>query len=559
MRKLLVISGLLAAMATGGLVSNLAAAKTRARCSRHVSATGSRSPIPASAARSSGCGTSAGASSSTAGERARSRGRTARCSRPARPSWSSSSPAARRGRSLLRSTTAESGAADELSNCPSFPSPRRHRCRRSPRSHPDCARGSTAYASSRRPGRRRSSGSLLVVYTDHRPLSHAGFLAVTLAAGIWLVALRCRSADPRRARTGGLRRDRNGGGLGVLVASLVHRPGSTSRCRRSSARARGRPRPSRVGLVRRSHAGHARSASWSSGARIERAPGRRAAYVAARPVRPRGRGRRRRGARRDRRGEEPGHRRAHRPGDVRSGARADAGRAHQRSRRRLRELLRVRLRSRSHRPDHASLVHELAAPPAACVHAGSRSERSTSPWRPRCSSCTRRCSAARPRDAARRRPVLYRQTRLGEGGQRFTIYKLRTMTRDAERDGAALAQPNDPRVTRVGRMLRRTHLDELPQLWNVCVATCPSSDRGPSGRSSSPRSRPRCRSGTAGCWSSPASRAGHRSAAATRRTARRWGRSSRTTSGTCGTRSMLVDLAVCMLTVFALARRSVGP
>ena len=64
-------------------------------------------------------------------------------------------------------------------------------------------------------------------------------------------------------------------------------------------------------------------------------------------------------------------------------------------------------------------------------------------------------------------PVLYRQTRLGEGGQRFTIYKFRTMRCDAECNGAAFSCENDPRVTPVGRVLRRTHLDELPQLWNV--------------------------------------------------------------------------------------------
>jgi lipopolysaccharide/colanic/teichoic acid biosynthesis glycosyltransferase len=64
-------------------------------------------------------------------------------------------------------------------------------------------------------------------------------------------------------------------------------------------------------------------------------------------------------------------------------------------------------------------------------------------------------------------PVIYRQTRVGEGGRRFTIYKLRTMTEAAEADGAVFAQPRDPRATGVGRFLRRTHLDELPQFWNV--------------------------------------------------------------------------------------------
>ena len=64
-------------------------------------------------------------------------------------------------------------------------------------------------------------------------------------------------------------------------------------------------------------------------------------------------------------------------------------------------------------------------------------------------------------------PVLYRQARVGEGGRRFTMYKLRTMTSDAERDGAAFAHEEDPRVTRFGCFLRRSHIDELPQLWNV--------------------------------------------------------------------------------------------
>jgi exopolysaccharide biosynthesis polyprenyl glycosylphosphotransferase len=68
---------------------------------------------------------------------------------------------------------------------------------------------------------------------------------------------------------------------------------------------------------------------------------------------------------------------------------------------------------------------------------------------------------------ATRGPVLYRQTRVGEGGRCFTMYKLRTMTVAAEPSGAVFAQASDPRATRIGRFLRRTHLDELPQLWNV--------------------------------------------------------------------------------------------
>jgi lipopolysaccharide/colanic/teichoic acid biosynthesis glycosyltransferase len=64
-------------------------------------------------------------------------------------------------------------------------------------------------------------------------------------------------------------------------------------------------------------------------------------------------------------------------------------------------------------------------------------------------------------------PVIYRQTRVGERGRRFTMYKLRTMTATAEEDGAVFAQASDPRCAGVGRFLRETHLDELPQLWNV--------------------------------------------------------------------------------------------
>jgi exopolysaccharide biosynthesis polyprenyl glycosylphosphotransferase len=67
-----------------------------------------------------------------------------------------------------------------------------------------------------------------------------------------------------------------------------------------------------------------------------------------------------------------------------------------------------------------------------------------------------------------RGPIIYRQIRVGEGGRPFTIYKFRTMRRDAEEPGEpAYAQENDPRVTPVGRLLRKTHLDELPQLWVV--------------------------------------------------------------------------------------------
>jgi exopolysaccharide biosynthesis polyprenyl glycosylphosphotransferase len=65
-------------------------------------------------------------------------------------------------------------------------------------------------------------------------------------------------------------------------------------------------------------------------------------------------------------------------------------------------------------------------------------------------------------------PILYRQIRLGEGGRHFTMYKLRTMRQNAEDSEHPLfAEERDPRATRAGRFLRRTHLDETPQLWNV--------------------------------------------------------------------------------------------
>jgi len=64
-------------------------------------------------------------------------------------------------------------------------------------------------------------------------------------------------------------------------------------------------------------------------------------------------------------------------------------------------------------------------------------------------------------------PVIFRQVRLGEGGKPFTIYKFRTMTMDAECHGAVWATEGDPRVTEIGRFMRKTRLDELPQLWNV--------------------------------------------------------------------------------------------
>jgi len=64
-------------------------------------------------------------------------------------------------------------------------------------------------------------------------------------------------------------------------------------------------------------------------------------------------------------------------------------------------------------------------------------------------------------------PVLYRQERVGENGRIFTLYKFRSMRTDAEQGTPIWAKENDDRVTRVGRFIRITRLDELPQLWNV--------------------------------------------------------------------------------------------
>lgn len=64
-------------------------------------------------------------------------------------------------------------------------------------------------------------------------------------------------------------------------------------------------------------------------------------------------------------------------------------------------------------------------------------------------------------------PIFYRQTRVGEEFKLFQVIKFRSMRPDAERGGARMAAINDERVTRVGRFIRKTRIDELPQLWNV--------------------------------------------------------------------------------------------
>lgn len=65
------------------------------------------------------------------------------------------------------------------------------------------------------------------------------------------------------------------------------------------------------------------------------------------------------------------------------------------------------------------------------------------------------------------RPVLFRQTRIGLGGREFSMYKFRSMVVNAAAIGPYHTSAGDPRITRVGRLIRRTSLDELPQLLNV--------------------------------------------------------------------------------------------
>lgn len=64
---------------------------------------------------------------------------------------------------------------------------------------------------------------------------------------------------------------------------------------------------------------------------------------------------------------------------------------------------------------------------------------------------------------------LYIQERLGQHGKTFNVFKLRSMKRDAEQEGVQWATINDPRVTKLGRWMRRTRIDELPQLFNILL------------------------------------------------------------------------------------------
>jgi exopolysaccharide biosynthesis polyprenyl glycosylphosphotransferase len=64
-------------------------------------------------------------------------------------------------------------------------------------------------------------------------------------------------------------------------------------------------------------------------------------------------------------------------------------------------------------------------------------------------------------------PAFFRQTRVGLYGETFNLVKLRSMRTDAEAGGAQWASKNDPRVTRIGRLIRKLRIDELPQTWTV--------------------------------------------------------------------------------------------
>jgi len=66
-------------------------------------------------------------------------------------------------------------------------------------------------------------------------------------------------------------------------------------------------------------------------------------------------------------------------------------------------------------------------------------------------------------------PIFFRQTRVGQGGRTFGLWKFRTMVRNAASVGGYQTVAGDPRITSFGRILRKTSLDELPQIWNVLV------------------------------------------------------------------------------------------
>jgi lipopolysaccharide/colanic/teichoic acid biosynthesis glycosyltransferase len=66
-------------------------------------------------------------------------------------------------------------------------------------------------------------------------------------------------------------------------------------------------------------------------------------------------------------------------------------------------------------------------------------------------------------------PVLYKQERIGKNGKPFCLYKFRTMKVHSDKQGLLTVGEHDPRITHIGYFLRKSKLDELPQLWNVLV------------------------------------------------------------------------------------------
>jgi len=63
--------------------------------------------------------------------------------------------------------------------------------------------------------------------------------------------------------------------------------------------------------------------------------------------------------------------------------------------------------------------------------------------------------------------IIYRSKRIGKGGKPFNLYKFRTMCKDADQMGGPSTAADDPRLTRIGKFLRKWNIDELPQLWNI--------------------------------------------------------------------------------------------
>ena len=109
-------------------------------------------------------------------------------------------------------------------------------------------------------------------------------------------------------------------------------------------------------------------------------------------------------------------------------------------------------------------------------------------------------------------PIIFRQIRLGRSGHPYTILKFRTMkdNQDMEKE-ALVTATNDPRVTRFGRFLRKSHLDEIPQIINVLRGEMSLSDHAVNARSWSAFSKKTCPSIVPVCWSSPVSPVGRKS------------------------------------------------